>query len=73
MANDFRNMHKSITLERVVKAVERYESSLDNPGFCIHCGQDADECEPDVRNKQCVHCGRRMVFGASELLMNLVI
>jgi hypothetical protein len=46
-------MHKSITLARVTRAVERSHNSLDNPGFCKACGKSADGCEPDARNYEC--------------------
>ena len=61
-------MHKSITLDRVTEAIERQLDSLDNPGICIACGADHDECEPDARNYECYECGENKVFGASELL-----
>jgi hypothetical protein len=69
---EFRKMHESVTLDRVLKAAERYEYSLDNPGICIACGMDAEGCEPDARNYECVFCGQKKVFGASELLMNMI-
>jgi hypothetical protein len=65
-------MHKSITTDRVVEAVHRYNTSLDNPGFCINCGEEADECEPDARKYKCEHCGEKEVYGAEELLLMLV-
>lgn len=64
-------MHKSITSDRVAAAVERQMSSLDNPGFCTACGEEADGCEPDARDYECEHCGKKAVFGAEELLMHL--
>ena len=64
-------LHRSITPNRIMAAVEREMSSLDNPGFCIACGEDADGCEPDARNYECEHCGERKVFGAQELLMEV--
>jgi hypothetical protein len=42
-------IHKSITRVRVTEAVERAMSSLDNPGFCVACGAEAEGCEPDAR------------------------
>lgn len=64
-------MHKSLTVARVMKAIEREMSSLDNPGFCIACGADADGCEPDARGYECEDCGKRTVYGAEELLIHL--
>ena len=42
-------MHESITADRVMAAVEDAMTSLENPGFCCECGEDADGCEPDAR------------------------
>lgn len=64
--------HPSLTQARVEEAVERRMSSLDNPGFCTACGQEQDGCEPDAREYPCEHCGEPAVFGADELLMEIV-
>jgi hypothetical protein len=66
-----KNIHPSVTLERVIEAVERYQSSLDNPGFCVKCGCDAEGVEPDARAYKCECCGQRGVYGAEELLLYL--
>jgi hypothetical protein len=62
-------IHKTVTLDRVMQAVQAQRSTLDNPGFCIACGEDADGCEPDARKYPCELCGKRAVYGAEELLM----
>jgi hypothetical protein len=64
-------VHPSITPERVIAACERRDSSLDNPGFCVNCGVDAEGCEPDAREYECAECGANAVYGAEELLMDL--
>lgn len=64
--------HKSITTERVMEAVERGMSTLDNHGFCIACGEEAMGCEPDARRYQCESCGENKVYGAEELLIECV-
>lgn len=61
------NMHHSITFTRLEEAVRRRNTTLDNPGFCVACGQEAGGCEPDARNYECESCGEREVFGADEL------
>jgi hypothetical protein len=43
--------------------------SLDNPGFCLICGEDAEGVEPDACNYTCESCGAEQVFGAQELLL----
>lgn len=62
-------IHKSVTLDRVMEAVQRKHTALDNPGFCIACGHEQDGCEPDARNYECESCSERQVFGAEELFM----
>jgi hypothetical protein len=64
-------MHKSLNTARLMNAVRRSMSSLDNPGFCVACGKDADGCEPDAREYECEHCGEFAVFGAEELLLEV--
>jgi hypothetical protein len=60
--------HKSITVDRLLDAVERRDHCLDNPGFCIECGGEQDGCEPDARKYVCEACGKRAVYGAEEIL-----
>ena len=62
-------IHKSITLDRIMESVERRNSSLDNPGFCIACGVEAESVEPDAREYECECCGERAVYGDEELLI----
>ena len=65
----FANIHPSITTERVMEAVERELTTLDNPGFCLLCGGEADGCEPDAQGYECESCGERAVYGAQEILI----
>lgn len=62
-------LHPSITEQRIIEAVQRHHSSLDNPGFCIECGADAEGCEPDAERYECESCGKRAVYGAEQLLL----
>jgi len=62
-------LHPSLTADRIMEAAERGMTSLDNPGFCIACGEEAEGCEPDARGYQCDHCGKHRVYGAEELLL----
>jgi hypothetical protein len=64
-------IHPSITTDRVLEACEREMTSLDNPGFCIACGEEAEGCEPDAREYECESCGEPRVYGAEELLLML--
>ena len=69
IAGELADVHPSITPERIIDAVERCMTMLDDPGFCLHCGTDADGCEPDARHHKCDSCGRLTVFGAEEVLL----
>ena len=62
-------MHKSITEDRIVAAVEDSMFGMGSAGFCLSCGSERDGCEPDARNYECESCGERKVFGAEEILI----
>jgi hypothetical protein len=66
-------IHRDITLDRVTEAVERASVTLDNPGFCVICGAEAEGVEPDARRYECESCGEPGVYGAEELLMQFAI
>lgn len=68
---DIRNRHPSITCDRVAEAVERYQRALDNPGFCLACGAEADACEPDAEGYDCEACGEPAVCGAELIYIGL--
>jgi hypothetical protein len=58
-------MHKDITLERIMEAVE----ADDNIGFCTECGAEAYYVEPDARKYECESCSACKVYGAEGLLL----
>lgn len=62
-------IHTSVTEERVLEAAERALSTLDNPGICLACGEDADGCEPDAERYECECCGKRAVYGAEQIIL----
>lgn len=63
--------HPSITIDRIIEAVERHQTTLDNPGFCLACGEEVEGVEPDARKYECECecCGEKKVYGAEELLL----
>lgn len=61
-----------LTVEVIAEAVRRGNAGLDNPGFCLVCGNEQDGCEPDAENYECVSCGAEQVFGAEQLLISIV-
>jgi hypothetical protein len=64
-----KTIHASVTADRVMELVRHYSNSLDNPGICLACGEDAMDCEPDARGYTCEACDEPRVYGAEELLM----
>ena len=54
---------------QLLSALEASELSLDNPGFCLACGEQADGCEPDARDYTCECCDEPCVFGAAEIAL----
>lgn len=64
--------HPSITAERVCAAVERQNTTLDNPGFCLACGEEAEGVDPDAEEYGCESCGENRVYGAEQLLLMMV-
>lgn len=59
----------NLTEEVIMDAVERRMTTLDNPGFCLECGNEQGGCEPDARRYECEACGAKQVYGADELMM----
>ena len=41
----------------------------ENVGYCIRCGHQHSNVEPDVANTQCSECKQAGVFGVEELLV----
>jgi hypothetical protein len=61
------SMAANVLLDRVMEAVQ----ADDNLGFCLACGAEAYEVEPDARGYKCEACGKPKVYGAQELLFML--
>jgi hypothetical protein len=64
-------VNAKVTAEVVAEACERYQTTLDNPGFCISCGHEVGGVEPDARRYKCEACGEPHVYGAEELMMEM--
>jgi DNA-directed RNA polymerase subunit RPC12/RpoP len=59
-----KTVHPSITLDRILAAVQADQYL----GFCVNCGTDVSNVEPDARGYKCEACGDMAVYGAEELL-----
>jgi tRNA(Ile2) C34 agmatinyltransferase TiaS len=61
-------VHKSVTLERVMRAAKKNIFGTSNKGFCIKCGKESNSCEPDAEEYKCERCGRQAVYAAEVLI-----
>lgn len=64
--------HPDITYDILMDAVERRETSLDNPGFCTKCGEESFDCEPDMRDGDCESCGAKGTVKSPEVLLGVI-
>ncbi len=63
---------RKVSVAMVFKACERRRTTLDDPGFCIACGNEQSGCEPDARGYQCEACGTFAVYGCEELAIAMM-
>jgi hypothetical protein len=56
--------NKKLSIKKIVNAV----AADDARGFCLACGAEAYNVEPDARGYKCESCGEHKVYGAEELL-----
>jgi hypothetical protein len=68
---EFCGLHVSLTRDRVEKGAIATVFDSANKGFCIACGADVENIEPDARAYNCRRCGRAKVYGAEEVLFML--
>jgi hypothetical protein len=66
-----KHWHPDLTDKVIFDAAKRQMRDLDDPGFCVMCGNEQGGCEPDARRIRCEACGARQVFGAAELFMHV--
>lgn len=64
---DWRKVSQLISLNQIVDAVEG-EAYL---GFCVLCGTEHDEVEPDAEHYLCEECGTETVFGAGQIALRI--
>lgn len=63
--------HVSLTDAVIMDAHERQSMTLNDPGYCLICGNEAFGVEPDAENQECESCGAEQVFGTHWLLMEI--
>lgn len=59
-----------LDIDAVIRAAQDDEEHI---GFCLNCGEEAYEVEPDARRYPCECCGQRKVYGAQEILLMFVV
>jgi hypothetical protein len=56
-----------MTLHRIEEAIANDE------GYCKSCKKWTADCvEPDARNYECPRCHKRTVYGAEEILLEMI-
>ena len=58
-----------LTQEEVLEAAEQEMYGMENDGFCLACGAQRGDCEPDAENYECDECGENEVFGAAQIIL----
>ncbi len=54
------------TLSFTTEQIDHAEEYLS--GYCLSCGAERFDVEPDTRGEECPECGARRVYGAEELV-----
>jgi len=55
--------------DEVFAAAEEQMFGTGTMGFCVECGAESYNCEPDAAEYVCDACGERRVFGATEIMV----
>lgn len=55
-----------LNIDDVIAAAQNDEEYI---GFCVACGAEHYEVEPDARRYECDECGKAKVYGAQEILL----
>ena len=66
-----KSRHPTVTADRVMEMCQRRMTSLDNPGICFACGEEAEGVEPDARRYRCETCGELRVYGCEDAMIML--
>ena len=59
-----RALHQDITYEKIEAVM--YDG---NTGFCVACGAEANNVEPDAAEYACEQCGELTVYGTEEVVL----
>lgn len=61
-----------IGMDELMTAVSESQVGMSDVGFCLACGAEVYQIEPDARRCRCESCGERRVYGAEEILIRVV-
>ncbi len=61
-----------VSMDELTAAVEESQVGMSDIGFCLACGAEVYQVEPDARRGLCESCGKREVYGAEEILFREV-
>ena len=67
-----RALHVSLTPDVIEDAARECMFGEAMIGFCIDCGTEHHDCEPDAKRRHCYECGMPAVYGAEQLLLMTV-
>tara|TARA_R110001583_G_scaffold104454_4_gene251826 strand:+ start:2948 stop:3136 length:189 start_codon:yes stop_codon:yes gene_type:complete len=62
-------MKNPIPLDELMEAMQNDEMV----GWCINCGCRHEPVEPDARKYTCEACEKPAVYGASEIIMGVLV
>jgi len=68
---DGTKLHPSLTLGKIVDRYESSETELEYIAFCIACGEEHWDIDPDAENYHCEHCEEFKVYGVEQLILLL--
>jgi hypothetical protein len=62
-------MSVQISSKVLNKAIAAMDSGEEYKGFCLACGAEHDEVEPDAEGYECESCGEMQVYGAEQIIV----
>lgn len=62
-------LHAKVSQDQLLAMVEESMFGMSDGGFCMACGEEAMNVEPDAVGYECESCEESQVFGAEQLLL----
>ena len=67
MTTTTKKTNRASLLKKAMRAVKNDEMV----GYCLACGAEANEVEPDAREYECESCEAPKVYGSEEIVLML--